>query len=277
MKTKEELITAIAALPIYEYREVALKVPAPEVQVDQGAVAASVPDQYRDVPANWTAITEIGSNNPICFASNRYKLMQMFEAFNPLVQAHADVNGKLAVNRGFAVLDLFPVDESMTVPGPNGAIYRIGMSAYNSVDRTSALMIRFSVTDGNRIITFPSNVATYYQAHVGAVKEKTDKYMDLMVKIKEFWPQVVGDMSNTEVTKDLFASITKDFKTDPQIIKALQLEIDSGAKYSLWSMMLEIYDRMGRKHSKSDVHLRKRQDEFIGSIMDWAKMMVVFG
>lgn len=273
MKTKEELLTAIAALPIYEYREVALKVPAPEAPAAEDRASA----EYVDVPASWTAITEVGSNNPICFASNRYKLMQMFEAFTPLVQAHTDVNGKLVVNRGFAVLDLFPVDESMMVPGPNGAVYKIGMSAYNSVDRTSALMIRFSVTDGTRIITFPKNVATYYQAHVGAVKEKTDRYMDLMLKIKEFWPQIISDMANTEVTPDLFDTLTKDFKTDPQIVKHLKLEIDAGSKYNLWGLMLEIYDRMGKKFAKSDVHMRKRQDEFIDSVMDWSKMLKVFG
>ncbi len=34
MKTKEELITAVNSMPIFEYREVALKVPAPEAAAD---------------------------------------------------------------------------------------------------------------------------------------------------------------------------------------------------------------------------------------------------
>jgi len=281
MKSKEELLKAINEMPKFEYREIALKVPTtpvigPPVDRNDSQVIEAQPATYQDVPACWTAITEVGKSNPICFASSKYKLMQFKEAFEPLVSAHEDVEGKLVMHQGFAVLDLFPKDQNMTVATPAGDVYKIGMSAYNSVDRTSALMIRFSVTDNDRIITFPKNVATYYQAHVGQVKEKTDAYQKLMTQIKEFWPQIVNDMSSTEVTKDLFGTITKDFKTDPQIVKALQAEVEAGAKYNLWSMMMEIYDRMGRKYSKSDVHLRKRQDDFIQSVMDWAKMIAVF-
>lgn len=302
MRTKEELIESVNAMPIFEYRDVALKVESdgctadPSESVEAGSDGAAAgssgisdsaqaavdqdlvnQSKYADVPKHWTAIVQVGSNNPICFASSRYKLMQFKEAFLPLINTHADVNGKLATHRGFAVLDLFPVDESMIVPGPNGTVYKIGLSAYNSVDRTSALMIKFSVTDGNRIITFPKNVSSYYQAHVGQVKEKTDAYLQLMTSVRDHWPAIVNQLSSTDVTSELFDALTKDFKTDPQIIKALRIEIDSGAKYSLWSIMMEIYDRMQHKHSKSDVHLRKRLDEFISSVIDWSKMMTVLG
>jgi hypothetical protein len=182
-------------------------------------------------------------------------------------------------------MDIFPLDSDLEIPAPASAVsssgpsgpFKIGLSVYNSVDRTSALMIRFSLTDGNRIITFPKNVSSFYQAHIGQAKQKTDTYIELMNKIKDFWPTVLNDMSTTEVTSELFDTVTKEFKTDPALKKALALEISAGNKYNLWQLILEIYDRMGNKKSKSDIHLRKRRDEFIESTMNWAMMLKIMG
>jgi phage pi2 protein 07 len=270
MKTKEELVTAVNNLPEFEYRNIGLKMLGPE----EGTFV------YEDVPKNWVAITEVGSCNPVTFASNRYRLLQFKDSFLPLVESHEDVEGTLKYHHGFGILDLFPNDPNLIIDSPRAGIidkYKIGISAYNSVNRTSALIIRFSLTDGNRIITFPKDVSSFYQAHKGEIKTKTDNYVELINKIKEFWPTVLKDMVETEVTAELFDQLTKEFKCDPNIKKKLKLEIEGGVEYNMWSLILEIYDKMADRQSKSDVHLRKRRDEFINSVSGWATVMKVFG
>lgn len=273
MKTKEQLIDEIKNLPEFEYREIGLKTLGPEDPEDpENSIYI-----YEEVPKNWVAITEVGSNNPVTFASNRYKLLQFKDSFLPLVQAHDQVTGKLKYYHGFSVLDLYPESEDLKVDGPApGEQYQIGISAYNSVNRTSALIIRFSITDGKRIITFPKDVSSFYQAHVGEIKTKTDNYVELINRIKEFWPTVMKEMVETEVTVELFDSMTKEFKCDPNIKKRLKLEIEQGNEYNMWSLILKIYDEMGKRQSKSDIHLRKRRDEFINSVTTWATILKVF-
>ena len=157
MRTKVELYNDVNAIPTFEFKQIALALPAaagPSVQPDEWNVVST--DEHR-------AITEVDSNKPLAFVSDRYQLVQFRDGFLPLVNDQVDCEGNLYYHEGFAVLDVFPTGADYALASGS----QLGISAYNSVNKTSALIIRFSVTDGKRTYTLPKNISSYYKAHVG--------------------------------------------------------------------------------------------------------------
>lgn len=265
MRTKEELIQDINNIPTFVLRRVALAdhagSPAP----------GNLPDQEN---TNWQerpwdevrAITEESNTKPLAFVSDRYKILQFKDAFLPLVNEHENCTGKMLYNEGFSVLDVFYDSPEYTLPDG----MKIGLSAYNSCNKTSALIIRFSVNDGHRVIAFPKDVSRFYRAHVGNVQEKAQDYVEMLNKIKSAWGTITTQLTAIPVTPDLYDSMVKDLETDPRILKGLKAEVDAGASYNMWTLAMRIYDEMDKRFAKTEIHRRKRLDSFIGSITNWS-------
>lgn len=268
MKTKAELLTAVDQIPTFEFKEVAL---AP---VGSMSPSKSGGDTWTQVPvAEARAITEEGKNRPLTFVSGRYQLIQFKPAFEQIITEHSDCSGNLYYNEGFAVLDTFPQGEDYLLP--NGQ--QIGISAYNSVNKTSALIIRFSVTDGGRVFTLPKNISSYYRAHVGQAAEQQKEYIQMLGRIKDMWITAVNDMSKTPITIDNWDTYAKQLTTNPRIMKAIKLEVAAGSNYNLWSLAMRIYDEMQKGFAKSDIHKRKRIDSFIESLTVWGTIFKIGG
>lgn len=268
MKTKNELLTDVQAIPEFVFRQVALAdpagAPAPGGVADQNLAAVK---RFEEVSYDEVrAITEKENTRPLAFVSDRYKLLQFRDAFEPLINEHEDCTGNLRYDAGFAILDVFPKSPEYVLP--NGL--NIGLSAYNSVNKTSALIIRFSVNDGSRVIAFPKDVSRFYRAHVGNVEEKAKDYVEMLNKIKSAWGAITTQLSAIPVTPDLYDSMVKDLETDPRILKQLKAEVDAGAGYNMWTLAMRIYDEMDKRFAKTEIHRRKRLDAFIGSITNWS-------
>jgi hypothetical protein len=267
MRTKVELYNDVNQIPTFEFKQIALALPAamgPRDQPDAWDVIST--DEHR-------AITEVGSSKPLAFVSDRYQLVQFRDGFIPLVNDQADCEGNLYYHEGFAVLDVFPTGTDYALAGGS----QLGISAYNSVNKTSALIIRFSVTDGKRTYTLPKNISSYYKAHVGAAAASQQQYIQMINKIKDVWVQAVADMSAKSIDIENFGDYAIQLSTDPRILKAVKLEISSGIQYNLWSMAMRIYDEMQTRYSKSEIHRRKRLDAFVESLISWGTIYKLAG
>jgi len=260
---KEQLLLEIDSIPEFVFREVALNpAPGPQDQLSTEPVAWN-----RVHYASHRAITEAGNAVPLAFVSGRYQLMQFKDMFAPLVEQ--ECQGRVRYHEGFAIMDMFPEGpEFVTSDGK-----RIGITAYNSVNKTSALIVRFSLLNGNRIITLPSNISGFYKAHVGKMAAQTTDYIALVNRIKTVWAQVIDEFSKIEVTEENFDVYTKDFATDPRVLKEIKIAISAGSKYNLWELVMETYDKMEVRYSKSEVHRRKRMDTFVQSITNWGTLL----
>jgi hypothetical protein len=262
MKTKTELQADVDAIPQFVFRAIALdKISGPPAPDAEGSTWVPVP--Y----ASDRAITEELNHKPLAFVSGRYSMIQFKDAFQPLIEQ--DCIGRLKYDSGFAIIDVFPEGEAYL--NPDGS--RIGITSYNSVNKTSAMIVKFSVLRDGRVFTLPHSVKGFYKAHVGKVGSKTADYLALVGGIRSVWSEVINKMTAIAITVDNFEAFTKDFETDPRILKELELQVQGGAAYNLWSMTLEIYDQMEKKYAKTDIHRRKRIDTFIQSVTGWGMLL----
>lgn len=261
-KNRDDLISDIEAIPEFVFRSVALdKIsgPPPTDGTDMSWV---------QVPYSTDrCITEAGKYKPLAFTSGRYAMTQFKDAWIPLVDG--DCVGQVKYNEGFAILDVFPAGEEYQ--NPDGS--RIGITSYNSVNKTSAMIVKFSVARGDKVFTLPHAVKGFYKAHVGKVAAKAANYISMINDVKAVWSEVITRMSAIEITPDNFEAYTKDFECDPRVIKEFKTAIDAGSKYNLWGLTLAIYDTMQTKYAKSDIHMRKRIDSFVNSIQLWGTLL----
>lgn len=270
---KEQLTNEINAIPEFVFRQA-------YVDHDElGATPAKDPvdlllNQPVAVPTEgmqaWRAVTTKGSHEPIAFVSARYQLVQFKDSFLPLLQDHMEVDGKVIYNRGTAIMDFFPIGEQYQVDLQT----RIGLTAYNSVDKTSALIIRFTLSDaGGRHITLPKDVSQFYKAHTGKVQLKAQDYMILMSQIKDYWVAATQHLAKVQVTPDNFDAYVMNLEADGRVLKILKAQVAAGSAYNLWELYMKIYDDLSGRYAKSDVHMRKRLDAFVSSISMWTDLL----
>jgi hypothetical protein len=263
---KDGLINQINQIPEFVFREVAANPDPGAPPVVRGPV------QWEPIPySNSRCITETGKFKPLAFTSGRYTLIQFKDSFLPLVDQ--DCEGRVTYDAGFAVMDMFPSDAQFATADGS----RIGITAYNSVTKTSALIMKFSLRTGNgRVMTLPKNISGFYKAHVGKnVAQQTANYQQLVSKVQTVWAQIIHDFTNIQITVDNFDDFTKQFDTDPRILKKVKDEITAGAAFNLWSLTVRVYDDMEAAYSKTDITRRKRLDQFVESITSWGALLTL--
>jgi len=272
MKNKEQLLLEIDQIPKFEFKAVSLAPlgAADPKEYHSDAVGSNAETPWARVKAEEArAITEEHSNHPLSFVSGRYQLVQFKPGFDSIINDHAECAGNVYYNQGFGVLDVFPQGDDYLLP--NGQ--QLGLSAYNSVNKTSALIVRFSISDGSRVFTLPKNISSFYKAHVGAAAQQQQEYIGMLNNIKDTWITAMTAMQGTEVTLENIDTYADQLETDPRILKAVKLEISAGQTYNLWTMAMRIYDEMVQRYAKSDIHRRKRIDNFVESLTVWGTVL----
>lgn len=270
---KEELLTKIDELPLFRLRDVAVK----EIEVIEPEPNNEAPYGQEDKEIErWEqqekhqAVTETNSVEAIAFVSDKYQLVQFKEMFVPIVEKMGDCEGSLAYYFGFAIMDIFPAQEEYKINGD-----RIGIVAYNSVDKTSALNIRFCVEHNGRKITIPKKVASFRKVHLGNIGQMTQDYISVITKIKNSWKTIMDKFINFDVKEEDLQTIAENFKIDEHSLKHMKKKMLLGKQYNLWDFCMEVFDHLSRKTFKSDVHRRKRLDKFVTAIFDYELVMEI--
>lgn len=256
---KTEMIEAINKLPLFIERK--------------AAVGNHIADSERCPQLVWLedkrhkAITEEMSARVLAYTSPRYKLVQMKELFMPLVDKMEEIDGRLRYNEGFAIMDIFPLADIYTI----GENTKIGICAYNSVDKTSALNIKFSVMEDGRVFLLPKKTAAFRKVHVGKIKEQTKDYIDFLEKIKTTWAGVHERLTTHKVPvtdfDEVLTSMGDNAKDRYWTMKKHFLYKDG--EPSVWNIVLAVYDHIDKSKFKSDIHKRKHLDALTTTVLDY--------
>jgi hypothetical protein len=274
--SKEDLLKDIAAIPLFEFRKVAIGYTFDQIVNEDGAVVNPDGDgvDYHpgDTKANGTvqeeewkrdlehrAIVEVGSRAPLVFVSNRYKLVQFAEMFKPIVESVESCEGQVVYNEGFAIMSVMPDGEDFAIDGG-----RVGIVAYNSVDATSGLVIRFVVKNAGKEIVLPKKLSYYRKVHKGNAGQVTHDYVAMLGKVKEAWTDIVTRFSSTVLSKEELANFAVQLELGEDATKKLRYELglaeQNNRKIDLWTACMMMFDFIAAKSYKSDIHKRKHLD-----------------
>lgn len=263
---KEQLQTAIAAIPTFEFRQVATG--HNDEQIKEVAGDKNDETQWVRVGEH-RAICEVGSYKPLAFVSNRYKLVQFSEMFNPIVEDMEVCDAHLKYFDGMAIMDIYPCGEQFKIENQS-----IGVSAYNSVNTTSGLVVRFVIKDANgREIALPRKMAHFKKAHVGDVKQVTQDYIKMLGKVKEAWATIVDRFSAHYINHDELPALCEAFGVGDKIQKRLEAVFSNGM--DLWSLCMTAFDLLTAQKYKSEIHRRARLDDFSATLFMYKLLVQV--
>lgn len=262
---KQELLDEIDGIPHFRLRDAGLK-ETNAVYDDAGNIMnqQEVQERWIDQPEH-RAVTEVGGTKAIAYVSHKYKLVQFATMFKPIVEGFDNCSGKVYYNNGFAIMDVFPESDDYKVDGN-----KIGIVAYNSVNKLSGLNISFSIHYNNNTMTMPKRVASFRKIHAGKVNQVTKDYIAFVMNVKNTWQTIVTKLSEQEVDKEQIDELLKEFKCGERTQAYIDKKLKEGRKYNVWSLFMEIFKYLANKNYRSDVHKRKRLDKLVERVFDYA-------
>src|SRR3990167_1436392 len=222
---KEQLLREIEQIPKFVLRDVAIK------QQDKGLVAGTEFNWTEDY--NHKAVTEEDNYNPLAFVSNNYQLVQFESVFKPLIENIERLEGAVIYYGGVGAMTVFPEDEKLLVNGGD----KIGIIGWNSVNKTSSVIIKFCVRHKDTYITMPKLIAGFKRMHVGKAIQITQNFLVVVDKVREVWKQILTEFKE---------------------------EMD------LWDVFMKMIAVIEDRNYKSDIHRRKRLDKISADIFKWA-------
>jgi hypothetical protein len=270
MRNKNELIEDIKSLPQFEFRNIA-------VERKEGEPVSPIMTEaaWTPVSKRHAAVCAIGRPEPVAFVSGRYKLIQHMELMLPLLEPIPELTGDIEYDKGFAIMTAFP-NEPECILDPNDGT-TIGLAAYNSVDKTSALNVKFCVLYKGRIMALPNKIANFRKIHMGVIKTQMQDYINLLPQVRTAWNAITSQMTGILIDAENFDGYAAQLDADPRIIKEIKTGIaqNTGGKYTLWELCMNIFDKQISKNYKSEVHKRKRIDQFVDTIFSFKLILTL--
>jgi hypothetical protein len=258
---KQELINKIELIPKFVKRDVAIKEKAENV-LDPELTYKWTEDEHHK------AVTEEHDVLPLAFVSKNYCLVQFSEVFTSLLKEIEELEGKCVYYGGVGIMDVFPTDEKMAV---NGDGDRIGIVAWNSVNKTSSVIVKFCIRHGDRFITIPKKIAGFKRMHTGKAVQITHNFLSVVGKVREVWKTILSEFEKVQVTEVYATTMLDEINLkDQNIRKKVVKRIRDTVDMNLWELFLYMMEVVEMRNYKSDVHRRKRLDRISDSIFRWA-------
>jgi hypothetical protein len=206
----------------------------------------------------------------LAFVTNKYKLVQFAAMYSPLLENIEDCEGDISYRDGFAIMDVFPTREEY-----DGESGRIGIVAYNSVNQTCGLNIKFCIQHGKNTLTIPGKVASFRKKHLGQIGSMTQDYISMITKVRTAWDTIITKFGAYDVERDDVKDLCKQFGVGDRAVKYIYKKIDDGKKYNLWTFTMSILDYISAHNYKSGVHQRKRIDRLVDKVFDYELVMKI--
>lgn len=232
MRDKNGLITAIQNLKKFEIMPLAVK------RNDNFVVDDKV-----------KAITIENENEIIATVSTRYKLIQFSDVFLPAIAGIPDFEGDIDTYKGKANLFVFPTQASN--------LHRIGVLLRNSVDKSSAIEVKFCVCVNNYFITIPNQIKQFRKVHIGRALEFTTDFLNGLTQVQDTWDTIVGKYKAYNVDTEIAENICKELK----MTKSARERVSQTAVTNhLWELFIVILDVITRRKYKSSIHKQRKID-----------------
>lgn len=257
---KEQLLNEIEQMPIFVLRDIATnKDLNPEVE-------GYVPSYEWKEQEHFKAVTEKDNTLPLTFVTKKYKLIQFREVYKPLIENIPELEGDILYFNGFAIMDFFPVDETLKLNGD-----KIGLVAINSVNKQSSVIIKFCVEHKGRLISIPKKIAGLKRVHSGKVFQITQNFLSIVDKIKSIWGIVLSNFQDTKVDKEMGLNILQELDIkENYIVEKVKEKLEQSNDLNLWDMFVYIIEQIEKKNFKSDLHRRKKLDTISEKIFKYA-------
>jgi hypothetical protein len=264
---KQDLKNRVELLPEFELRRV--KVKGDNVDDDINWIE---PDHTR-------AVCKLGESIPYAFVGSKYDLVQFKDVFTPILDSmDVEVDGQILDYGGYASLVLFPKMDEL-VDGDT----RFGLVAMNSVDCSSAVVVRFCIQHGDHYIQVPTKISGIKKKHSGKVKGIVKDYVQLVGSVRHLWKNIITEFPKYSVVTQVdpskeneleFKSVMKSFNIGKKLSKALEEKYQKayllGKKYTLWDVFIDAIAVITERKYKSPVHQQKRIDALSELIFSYA-------
>ena len=249
---KQELMSEIDCIPKFVLRDAAQKDKRTDMWIED--------DRH-------SGVTEETNFINLAYVSKRYKLLQFESVFKPLLQNIEELEGSIMYDGGVGAMIMFPDDERLIVNGGD----KIGLVAWNSVDKTSSVIINFCVKHDDRDITIPKSVAGFKRMHVGKAVEITENFLKVVDKIRDVWKAILKEFEKIKVTETYVISLMDELKIkEKSLRKKVLKDVQSTESMSLWDVFMKMLAIIEEKGYKSEVHRRKRLDKISSAMFNWA-------
>lgn len=251
MLSKEELVESIEKLPLFEKRKIA---------VENG-------DKWiKD--ENLRAVTEKGNDKILVTVSKNYSLVQFRDIFLPMFDGMENIEGDLQYWQGRSKLSLFPVGEDYKVRNE-----RIGISLKNSMNKSWAVKINFSVLVGGKyIVALP--LREWKKIHIGEVEAQTKDFLKVIGDVKEEWKEIVDEFGRYIVTEEILEDLVKVFGR--KIVKKFERKMKE-QMLTLWDGFLIGIEDIAKRKYKSEIHKAEKLDSVARKIIDYAITVKLIG
>lgn len=245
MNGKEALIAKVNNIKEFELKEVAVNQDGAWI-ADPNCKAVCVKDE-----------TEI-----ITAVSNRYRLMQFGQVFNPVLEKMPDnIVGDVWTYKGKAQLSIFPQTQEQ------GDL--VGVTLKNSVDKSTAVEARFSVLSGGKhYIVFPKEIKGFRKTHTGQALAITQDFMAGLADIRQFWNDLVRKYNDFALDGQMVEDILKELR----VTKGLADRITNHKTTNLWEMFQATLQEISLKHYRSDIHKAKKIETIVKIFYNFAMM-----
>ncbi len=268
---REELKKRIESLPLFELRDIKVR-----EDLDKNTDFVEV--------KNDKAICAVGETKPYAFVGPRYYLMQFKEVFSPILDSiQGEIKGHVIKHEGFAAMTLFPKVEAL-----NEDDTKFGLIAMNSVDCSSAIVVKFCVDHKDYLrVTIPPKVAGLKKMHQGKIGNVVKDYMSMIGPVKDIWGKIVAEFPKCKIvlkeSDDPDANemelgyVFEQLKIKKLLAKKLKKKYEEltarGREYTLWDLFIDAASKIEEKDYKSEVHRQRNLDKLSQAVFEFAIVM----
>jgi hypothetical protein len=179
---------------------------------------------------------------------------------------YAELDGDISYYGGMAVMSIFPKDDTLLLDNA-----KIGITAVNSVNKTSSIIVKFSVMHEGRIFTFPESILGFKQIHAGQTFELTKNFQTVIEKIKPIWKTIIVEFAKFKVDFMTVNAVMDNLEIkDNYLKKAITEDIKLNPNYNLWNLFIALLRTVDKKEYKTDFHKRKKIDLICSRMFHYA-------
>jgi hypothetical protein len=267
MLNREETINKINQLGIFEKRE---------VWVNEAPIEGEAIKKIRQIQS---AVCGVGKTEAYCFCHKNYRVIQFHEVFLPIVNSmDCDFEGYVINYGGMCILKVFPEIEGLTEDNN-----KFGLIAMNSVDKSSAVVIKFCVKMDDLHFTFPRKVAGIYCYHTENATYTMNNFIELLSGVKTAWKHICTEFPKYEVVMeepreakqyillpDLMKKLNLGKRVSKELLDDFQSNVDAGHTYSLWDIFVRMVRHVSEKEYKTDLNREKHIDRMCNLIFEYS-------
>jgi len=237
----------------------------PEFHLEKVAVS---PDNGWNIQNNDRAVVQNGMTTSYAYVTIRYKLVQFKEVLEPIIEGIDSFDAEVMHYKGVCVMNL---DPDMVEFRDGDTKY--GITVVNSVDKSTSIVVKFHVEVNGKPLVFPKKLAGFVKNHTGNGFKITQNYIEMIVKVKDAWKNIVEHFPNQVITSEDVEIVCDNFKLKKEEKEDLKLKVIAGiGETNLWDVVEMRLNYISGRHYTSGVHKQKAMERLCSEIFAYASV-----